>query len=179
MLSRVALGLKKSLVAGGAEVGSVPSSSDEVPKQILGHAKTSGVADLLSLCLVASGTSLIAGSSNILRAACEACRAMWALINGLEILFTKGHVYLFPLQTFWSHSLHRLDIGEHESGSMLGMESMKIVDAVAKALLKSKAMQVAIYYCLHQRLEFALSAAIQVLLTFSCYYIDLPNLFQV
>ncbi|OVA06997.1 Armadillo [Macleaya cordata] len=164
MLSRVAQGLKKSLIAGDLEVGSVPSSADEVPKQILDHAKTSGVADLLSLCLVASGSSLIAGSSNMLRAACEACRAIWALIFGLEILFTKAHVYLFPLQTFWNHSLLRLDIGEHERGSMLGMESAKVVDAVAKALLKSKAMQVAIYYCLHQRLESALSAALQLML---------------
>lgn len=160
MLSRVVQGLKRSLVGGSPEV----ASPNEVPKQILRHAKTAGVAESLSVCLVASGTSLIAGSPNMLRAACEACRGLWALVNGFEILFTAGNIYLFPLKTFWSHSLHRLDIGEHERGSMLGIESAKVIDAVAKALIKSKAMQVAIYYCLHQRMESALSAAIQLML---------------
>ncbi|KAI3986271.1 hypothetical protein MKX01_028552 [Papaver californicum] len=152
MLSRVVQGLKRSLVGGGPEVGSALASPNEVPKQILRHAKTAGVAESLFVCLVASGTSLIAGSPNMLRAACEACR------------LCGRNIYLFPLKTFWSHSLHRLDIGEHERGSMLGMESAKFIDAVAKALIKSKAMQVAIYYCLHQRMESALSAAIQLML---------------
>ncbi|KAF8393518.1 hypothetical protein HHK36_021762 [Tetracentron sinense] len=162
VLSRVAQGLKTSVSALVPEVVSVPSQVNEALEQILDHAKTSGVVDLLCLCLAASGSSLMSGSSNMLRTACEACRAMWSIIDALEILYMKEHAYLFPLNSSRSHSLLRLDIREHDHSSLVGTESTKIVDTIARAFLKSKAIQIAIYYCLHQRLETALSAGIQM-----------------
>lgn len=159
MLLRVAQGLKASQ---STSVPEVVSALDETLKRILDHAKTSGLVDYLCLCLVNSGSSLISGSSNMLRAACEACRAIWSLIDGLEILGMKEKPLLFPLHALRSHSLVRLDTREHDGSPLLGTESAKIVDVVTRAFVTSKAVQVAIYYCLHQRLEASLSAGIQV-----------------
>nr|DAD23930.1 TPA_asm: hypothetical protein HUJ06_025393 [Nelumbo nucifera] len=163
MLSRVSQGLRNSVSAAVPETASVPSPLDDSSKQILDHIKTSGVVDLLFVCLMTSGSSLMSGSSQMLRSACEACKAMWALVDALEILSLKQHAYLFPLDSIRSHSLHRLDIREHDQGSFFGVDLEKVIDAVTRAFLKSKAMQVAIYYSLHQRLESAVSSAIQLM----------------
>lgn len=72
MLSRVAQGLKASRVTLATEGVSAPSTVSEILQQVLDHAKTSGVADLLCSCLAISGSSLMSGSSHLLRAACEA-----------------------------------------------------------------------------------------------------------
>ena len=159
MLSRVAQGLKATHLTSGPEAG---SALNETFKKILDHAKTTGLVDLLCHCLVNSGSSLILGSSNMLRAACEAWRATWSLIDALETLFLRESPLLFPLNALRSHSLVRLDIRDHERGSLIGTESAKIVDVVTRTFVRSKAVQVAIYYCLHQRLEAAMSAGIQV-----------------
>lgn len=159
MLSSVAQGLKAFSSSSGPDVVSAPN---EVLKRILDHAKTSGLVDHLSLCLATSGTSLISGSSNMLRAACEACRAIWSLIDALELLYTRENACLFPLSSMQSHSLLRLNISDNERGSLVGAEAAKVVDVVTRAFLKSKAVQVAIHYCIHQRLEASLSASIQV-----------------
>ncbi|XP_042508121.1 serine/threonine-protein kinase TIO isoform X2 [Macadamia integrifolia] len=158
ILSRVAEGLRTS------ETVPLPPLVDEALKQILDHAKTFNVLDVLFLCLAASGSRLMSGATNVLCSACEACRAIWALIDALEVLSMKGHAYLFPLNTLRSNSLHRLDIKEHDRGSLNGTNMVKVTDAVVRAFIKSKSMQVAIYYCLHQRMELALSAAIQLML---------------
>jgi fused-like protein len=163
MLSRVAQGLTE---AHPTSVPEVVSALNETLKKILDHAKTSGLVDHLCLCLAISGSSLISGSSNMLRAACEACRATWSLIDALETLFQKESPLLFPLTALRSHSLVRLDIRDHERGSLVGTESAKIVDVVTRTFVRSKAVQVSIYYCLHQRLEAAMSAGIQVSLSF-------------
>ncbi|KAG6668932.1 serine/threonine-protein kinase TIO [Carya illinoinensis] len=160
MLLRVAQGLKASHSTSAPEV---VSALDETLTRILDHAKTSGLVDHLCLCLVNSGSSLISGSSNMLRAACEACRAIWSLIDALETLATKEKPLLFPLHALRCHSLVRLDTREHDRSPLLGTESAKIVDVVTSAFVTSKAVQVAIYYCLHQRLEASLSAGIQLL----------------
>ncbi|EEF42336.1 ATP binding protein, putative [Ricinus communis] len=150
VLSTIAQGLKATALTSGSE-------------KILDHAKTCGLVEHLCLCLATSGSSLISGSSNMLRAACEACKAIWSLIDAVETLFMNATAYLFPLNALRSHSLTRLDIRDQERGSLIGTDSARIIDAVTRAFLKSKAVQVAIYYCLHQRLEAALSASIQLL----------------
>ncbi|XP_058074020.1 serine/threonine-protein kinase TIO [Magnolia sinica] len=164
ILSRVARGLKASLSAVSPEVVSAPSSVPETSKEILDHARTSGIVDLLCLCLATSGSSLISGSSNMLPAASEACKALWALTDALEIMSTKGHANLFPLNSFRSHTLLRLDIKCNNQSTVLETQSSKIVDRVARTFLKSKPMQVATYYCIHQGLESTLSAVIQLML---------------
>nr|XP_024927877.1 serine/threonine-protein kinase TIO isoform X2 [Ziziphus jujuba var. spinosa] len=160
MLSSVAQGLKAICSSSGPDVVSAPN---EALKRILDHAKTSGLIDQLCLCLATSGTSLISGSSNMLRAACEACRAIWKLIDALEILYMKENTCPFPLTAMQSHSLLRLNISDQERGSLVGTEAAKVVDIVTKAFLRSKAVQVAIHCCIHQRLEASLSASIQLL----------------
>lgn len=162
MLSSVAQGLKPVSSSSGPDVVSAPN---EALKRILDHAKTSGLVDQLCLCLATSGTSLISGSSNMLRTACEACRAIWSLTDALEILYMKENTCLFPLTAMQSHSLLRLNISDQERGSLVRTETVKVVDIVTKAFLRSKAVQVAIHYCIHQRLEVSLSASIQVLLS--------------
>nr|CAN74246.1 hypothetical protein VITISV_014420 [Vitis vinifera] len=164
MLSHVAQGLKACAPTLVPDAASSPSRVNEILNRILDHAKTSGLVDHLCLCLENAGLSLLSGSSHLLRAACEACRAIWSLIDALEILFVKENVYSFPLNTLWSHSSLQIDNREQDRGSLVGIESAKIVDVVTRAFLRSKDIQVAIYYCLHQRLEAPLSAGIQLML---------------
>ncbi|XP_062119818.1 serine/threonine-protein kinase TIO-like [Humulus lupulus] len=167
MLASVAEGLKAFSPGSGSE------TPNEILKQILGHAKTCSLVDLLCLCLAISGSSLISVSSDKLRAACEACRAIWSLIEASEILYTKENAYRFPLSCLQS-SMLQLDNSNHE-GSLFGIESVKIVDAVTKVFLGSKAVQVALYYCLQQRLEASLCAAIQLLLRFCLHSAVVPG----
>lgn len=166
MLSRVSLGLKASKLAGNPEVFSV-SSVEEISKEILNHAKASKLVDLLSLCLTASGSGLMSGSSNMLPAACEACKAMWALIDALDVLSMKDKVCLFPLSSLCIQS--GVNISGNDHGELPETESDKIVEVVVSMLLKSKQMQVAIYYCLRQGLESTLSASIQLMMK-SCLF---------
>lgn len=161
MLSRVSIGLKACLSAGSPEVVSV-STVEETSREILDHARTPGFVDLLCQCLSASGSILMSGSPNMLPVACEACKAMWALIDALEVLTMKGHVYLFPVNSLFSHSLLRLNIRDNDHGSLPETESDRIIEMVVRTLLQSKQVQVAIYYCLRQGLEPTLSAASQV-----------------
>ncbi|XP_004307883.1 PREDICTED: serine/threonine-protein kinase TIO-like [Fragaria vesca subsp. vesca] len=128
-------------------------------QEILDHAKTSGLADQLCLCLATAGASLISGSSNMLRSACEACRAIWLLVDASEFFSTKGNVVSFPLNTMASPARD-----QDRGGSVILIESAKLVAVVTRALVRSKPVQVAIHYCLHQRLEASLYAGIQLLL---------------
>ncbi|KAL0358766.1 UNVERIFIED_CONTAM: Serine/threonine-protein kinase TIO [Sesamum angustifolium] len=123
---------------------------------------------LQSLCTLRqlqpiSGLSLISGSTNLLRAACEACRGIWSLIDAFEILSVKRSA-IFPLNALRSHSLVRLDINEHDERPSLGTNSGEVIDIITTAFLKSKAIQVAIYFCLHQRHEIGLCAGVQLIL---------------
>ena len=164
MLSSASQGLKAYFSSSDHKDATVP---DETLKQIMDHAKTSGLVDHLCLCLATTGSSLISGSSEMLRAACETCRAIWSLIDASEILHIKGSANQFPLSAMQSHSLARLDISDQERHSLINSESSKFVEAFTKAFLRSKAVQVAIYYCLHQRIEASLCAGIQVSISHS------------
>lgn len=159
MLSSVAQGLKDYSSSSGHEDISVPIQTF---KKILDYAKTSGFVDHLCLCLAITGSSPVSGSADIPRAACEACRAIWSLVDASETLHMKGNAKQFPLITMQNHHLLQLGIGIQEKDSSQATESAKFVDSVTKAFLHSKGVQVAIYYCLHQRLEASLCAGIQV-----------------
>ncbi|KAM7274398.1 hypothetical protein ACFE04_029062 [Oxalis oulophora] len=163
VLCKVTLGLKST------------TRENATLKQILEHAKTCGLVDNLCLCLATSGLSLLSGSSNMLRAACEASRAIWSLIDALESLFLKENSYLFPLNALRSHSLLRLDIKDHEHSPLIGVESARVVDAVTRAFLRSKGVQAAISHCLHQRQEVSLPAVIQLLSRCCLHSVIVPN----
>ncbi|GJS49820.1 serine/threonine-protein kinase TIO, partial [Tanacetum coccineum] len=150
IVSRVTQGLKASQVTKHADV------SINGLKEILDHAKTAGVTDTLLSQLVTCGTSLMSGSSYLLRAACEACKAIWSFIDAYEIQSTRETTHVFPLSSMHYPSLDRLNIK--------GDESAKIVESVARVFLRSKAVQIAFYHCLRQRLEAAWSSVIQIIL---------------
>ncbi|XVF23480.1 hypothetical protein REPUB_Repub13aG0042300 [Reevesia pubescens] len=164
ILVRVCQGLRAYSLTQVPKGISSPSVLNESLKQILDHAVTSRLLDHLCLCLATSGSSLSSGSTNMLHAACEACRAIWSLMDAHEIFFVKETPSLFPLDALRSHSLVRLDIRDNARGWLAGTESAKVVDAVTRAFVRSKAVQFAIVNCLHQHVEPVLSAAIQILL---------------
>ncbi|KAJ0234554.1 Serine/threonine-protein kinase TIO [Hirschfeldia incana] len=146
MLSRVAENLKTS-------------TPDSTSQQILEHANMSRIVDHLCLCLASSGSSLASGSSHMLAAACEACRAIWILIDTSETFFKNDNAYIFPLDALQNHRLSNHDQMNSEWGPL----SEKLVDTVARTYLRSKHMQIAVSHCLHQRTEAPLISAIQLL----------------
>ncbi|KAG9455567.1 hypothetical protein H6P81_000075 [Aristolochia fimbriata] len=158
MLTRVALGLKASV--SPANGISAPSPVTEIFEDILCFAKTSGIVDLLCQCLISLGSGLMSGSSSSFPAAREACKAIWALMDAHGILSMKGHNHLFPLNSLQSHA-H--DVGVQDQGLLFESEWGKLIDTVGRAFLKSKALQVAICYCLQQGVESSLAAAIQII----------------
>ncbi|KAJ0577415.1 putative protein kinase ULK-Fused family [Helianthus annuus] len=163
IVSRAAQSLKASLATNRADM------AINGLKEILDHAKSSGVADTLLSHLMTSGTSLMSGSASLLRVACEACRAIWSLIDAFEIQSTHQNAHVFPLSSMYSHSLDRLNINGDDPEPLIGIDSERIVDGVTRAFLRSKALQVAFYYCLRQGLEVAWSSAIQIILRCSLH----------
>ncbi|XP_057788862.1 serine/threonine-protein kinase TIO isoform X1 [Salvia miltiorrhiza] len=163
MLSQVAQSLRASAVTSNLDAASSSLPVNKTIQQILDHAKSSGVLNCLCLTLESSGLSLISGSTNLLRAACESCRGIWSLIDAFELLSQKGCV-LFPLNSLRSHSLLRLDIKDFDEAPSYGRDLGEAIDSIARAFLKSKAVQVAIYFCLHQRHEIGLCAGMQLIL---------------
>ncbi|KAL2921843.1 Serine/threonine-protein kinase TIO [Bienertia sinuspersici] len=170
MLNQVTLAVKAFPLSG-------PPKAIDILKQILDHAKTSGLVDHLCACLAACGTSMISGSANLSRAAAEGCRALWFLLNALESLSIKEKARAFPLTTLRSHSLGRLNISEYDKSLDIGTECEKVVDAITKAFLDSKPVHCAILYCLRQRNEAVLFAGIQLLLRCCMYNVIVPSVF--
>lgn len=161
MLSQVTQSLKAFVVATNLEAASSPPPVNKTIQQILDHAKSSGVLNFFCMSLESSGLSLISGSTNLLRAACESCRGIWSLIYAFELLSQKGYVS-FPLNSLRCHSLLRLDIKDSDEAPLYGRDLGEAIDSISRAFLKSKAIQVAIYFCLHQRHEIGLCSGVQV-----------------
>ncbi|KAG9158083.1 hypothetical protein Leryth_000237, partial [Lithospermum erythrorhizon] len=162
VLSRVARTLKASSAASVPDTVASNSDGTAISKNILEHVRTSSIVDLLTSCLSASGSSLIAGSSIFLEAACETCLALWLLIDAYEMLSLKENEHVFPLDSLQCHSAIDLDIQDHDQTPFLQTDSAKIIEAVAKAFIGAKSVRVAIYYCLHQRGDVASISVLQV-----------------
>ncbi|XP_071702240.1 serine/threonine-protein kinase TIO-like isoform X2 [Rutidosis leptorrhynchoides] len=158
IISGVAQGLKASMAIKHAEV------AKNTLKEILDQAKASGVIDALLSCLVTCGASLMSGSSNLLRAACEACEAIWSLIDAFEIQSIKENAPVFPLSSMYTRSSEMNNIKGDEGGPLTGTDSEKIIEAVTEAFLRSEAIRVAIFYCLRQCLVTSWSSVIQIIL---------------
>ncbi|CAI0412875.1 unnamed protein product [Linum tenue] len=158
VLSKVANALKTS----DSDTVNTPLMIER-SKQILDRAKTCGLMEQLCICLATAGSGLISGSSTMLRTACEACKAIWSLIDGVEALYMKSNPSLFPVTAFRSCSMRRLQIQDRERVSLVGTDSTRMIDAFVRAFLRSKAVQVAVSYCLRQRMETSLQATIQIL----------------
>lgn len=162
MFSRVVLGLRTLLLNEGAEKLAVSSLADEAFIQIMDNARTSGLVEIMCECLIISGSSLASGSSNMVPAACEACKVLWYFIEALEIISVKGQRQMFPLTFSRQLSLYQPDDRVHDQCPQTDTAAVKTIVMIGKAFLGSKEMQVAIYYCFHNGLESALHAAVQV-----------------
>ncbi|CAA0833278.1 Serine/threonine-protein kinase TIO, partial [Striga hermonthica] len=163
ILSQVAQSLRASAVASNPEAASTPFVVNKIAQQILDHAKSSGVIEYLCLSLETSGSSLISGSTSLLRTACESCRAIWSLVDAFELLSVKGSA-LFPLNTLRRNSPLKHDIRDNDEQQLHKTDSREMVEVITNAFLKSKSIQVAIFFCLHQRHEISLSSGLQLIL---------------
>ncbi|KAF8660732.1 hypothetical protein HU200_057474 [Digitaria exilis] len=152
MLSRVISGLKASMSSEG------PKSADKRLLKIIDHARRSQLLELLCECLIASGSDIISGSTNMVPAACEACKAIWYLAHAVDIMSISAHHFSFPLANSWrqTHSMQ-------EQGSMADSNSTNLINIFVKSFLASRPMQVAFYHCLHNGLESAIHACLQLI----------------
>ncbi|KAL3635049.1 hypothetical protein CASFOL_022103 [Castilleja foliolosa] len=164
VLSQVAQSLR-------ASAASSPFVVNRTVQQVMDHAKSSGVVDCLCLCLEISGSSLISGSTSLLRAACESCRAIWSLIDAFELLSANGSA-LFPLNSLRSYSVLKPDSKDHDKQQSCKTDYQQVVEVITKSFLSSKSIQVAIFFCLHQRHEISLSAGLQLILR-CCMHSDI------
>ncbi|XP_071704139.1 serine/threonine-protein kinase TIO-like [Rutidosis leptorrhynchoides] len=140
-------------------------------REMLDHAKAFGVIDDLLSCVATCGKSLMSGSSNLLRAACEACETIWSLIHAFEIQSRKENEPVFPLSSMYSNSLDQINIKD-EYVPLMGTDYEEIVETVTQEFLRSDDIRVAIFYCLCQRLEASWSSVIQIILR-CCLHNDL------
>ncbi|KAL3641597.1 hypothetical protein CASFOL_012412 [Castilleja foliolosa] len=162
VLSRVAQSLRASAVTSNPESASAPFVVNRTVQQIMDHAQSSGVLDCLCLCLETSGSSLISGSTSLLRAAFESCRAIWSLVDAFELLSANGSA-LFPLNSLRSYSL-KPESKDHDEQQSRKTDYQEVLEVITKSFLSSKSIQVAIFFCLHQRHEISLSAGLQLIL---------------
>ncbi|CAD6234940.1 unnamed protein product [Miscanthus lutarioriparius] len=152
MLSRVISGLKASMSSED------PKPVEESLLKIIDHARTSQLLELLCECLIASGSDTISGSTNMVPAACEACKAIWYLAHAVDIMSIGAHHFSFPLANSW-RQIHSMQ----EQGSMADSNSTNLINIFVKSFLASRPMQVAVYHCLHNGLESAIHACLQLI----------------
>ncbi|RCV20787.1 hypothetical protein SETIT_4G085900v2 [Setaria italica] len=152
MLSRVISGLKASMSSEG------PKPVDKTLLKIIDQSRRSQLLELLCECLIASGSDIISGSTNMVPAACEACKAIWYLAHAVEIMSISAQNFSFPFSNSWRH-IHSIQ----EQGSMADSNSTNLINIFVKSFLGSRPMQVAVYHCLHNGLESAIHACLQLI----------------
>ena len=133
-----------------------------IMSQILGQAKSLGTVEQLCLCLTSTGSNLASGSCSSAPVAAEACKAIWGLLKGLNILTTKGHRQSFPLSLLRDNAQTIAD--ERQSGAESRSDSATkyVIEQVIASLLKSREMTVAICYTLMHGSESGISSVTQV-----------------
>eukprot|EP01018_Ginkgo_biloba_P027021 Gb_09628 [translate_table: standard] len=169
MLARVASSLRKLPILGAALglASGVPMEQNTV--QILGQAKALGTVDQLCICLATAGSSLMSGSCNSAPAAGEACKALWVLIDALNLASGKVQRHVLPLNAIKAYALGLLDAKDPIEDLKAENASFGVIETVTNFLLKSKGMQFACCYALLQGSEFTLSSSMQVLMR-CCIY---------
>lgn len=161
MLSRVISGLKASMSSEG------PKPVEESLLKIIDHGKRSQLLELLCEGLITSGSDIISGSTNMVPAACEACKAIWYLAHAVDIMTISAHHFSFPLANSWQQAHSKLGGKLQETDSMEASISNNLINTFVKSFLASHPMQVAVYHCLHNGLESAIHASLQVILPYS------------
>ncbi|KAL5205789.1 hypothetical protein ABZP36_033998 [Zizania latifolia] len=157
MLSRVISGLKTSISSES------PKPVDESLVKIINHARSSQLLELLCECLIASGSDIISGSTNMVPAACEACKAIWYLAHAVDIMSLDTHNFSFPLANSWRQVHVMLDGKMQDQSSLPDSGSTHLMNIFVKSFLASRPMQVAVYHCLHNGLESAIHASLQLI----------------
>ncbi|EEE53136.1 hypothetical protein OsJ_35944 [Oryza sativa Japonica Group] len=166
MLSRVISGLKTSISSES------PKPMEESLIKIINHARSSQLLELLCECLIASGSDIVSGSTNMVPAACEACKAIWYLAHAVDIMSLGTHNFSFPLANSWRQVHAKLDGKMQDQGSLPAsqkkdslsdIDSTHLINIFVKSFLASKPMQVAVYHCLHNGLESAIHASLQLI----------------
>ncbi|KAF3341059.1 Serine/threonine-protein kinase TIO [Carex littledalei] len=147
MLYRVTLGLKTNISTKGQK------PVDNVLLQILDHAcSSSQFLELLFQCLLGCGSASHTEPSTLIPAACESCKVIWYLVYAMELMSLNDGQILFPLAC-WRRP---------GQDPLTDLRSAKLVDVVSRALLDSRQMQIALYYCLHNGLESCVNAILQL-----------------
>uniref|UniRef100_A0A0D9XYY2 non-specific serine/threonine protein kinase n=1 Tax=Leersia perrieri TaxID=77586 RepID=A0A0D9XYY2_9ORYZ len=165
MLSRAISGLKASISSDN------PKPMEESLIKIINHARSSQLLELLCECLIASGSDIISGSTNMVPAACEACKAIWYLAHAVDIMSLGSHNFSFPLANSWRQVHVTVDGKMQDQGSLPSLkrdslpdpDSTHLINIFVKSFLASKPMQVAVYHCLHNGLESAIHASLQLI----------------
>uniref|UniRef100_A0ACD5Y4V4 Uncharacterized protein n=1 Tax=Avena sativa TaxID=4498 RepID=A0ACD5Y4V4_AVESA len=157
MLSRVISVLKMSISSEG------PNPVEERLVNIIDHARKSQLLELLCECLIASGSDIISGSTNMVPAACEACKAIWYLAHAVDIVSLGAHRFSFPLASSWRQGHSKLDGKMQQEDSLPDSNSTSLINIFVKSFLASRPMQVAVYHCLHNGLESAIHASLQLI----------------
>jgi len=139
-----------------------PKHVEESLLKIIDHARRSHLLELLCKCLIASGLSVVSGSTNMVPAACEACKAIWYLAHAVDIMSITAHHFSFPLANSRQQVDLKLDDKLQEQDSMA--DSNDLINRFSKSFLGSQPMQVAVYHCLHNGPESAIHASLQVIL---------------
>uniref|UniRef100_A0A453ALE2 non-specific serine/threonine protein kinase n=1 Tax=Aegilops tauschii subsp. strangulata TaxID=200361 RepID=A0A453ALE2_AEGTS len=155
MLSRVISVLKASISSES------PNPVEESLVNIIDHARKSQLLELLCECLIASGSDIISGSTNMVPAACEACKAIWYLAHAVDIVSLGAHNFSFPLASSWRQGHSKLDGKMQEQDSLPDSNSSSLINIFVKSFLASRPMQIAVYHCLHNGLESAIHASLQ------------------
>ena len=141
-----------------------PKHVEESLLKIIDHARRSHLLELLCKCLIASGLSVVSGSTNMVPAACEACKAIWYLAHAVDIMSITAHHFSFPLANSRQQVDLKLDDKLQQQDSMADSNSTDLINRFSKSFLGSQPMQVAVYHCLHNGPESAIHASLQVIL---------------
>jgi fused-like protein len=164
LLGRVAIGLDK-IISSDNTTNAVDGNSTQegtIMSQILGQAKNLGTVEQLCLCLTSTGSSLASGSCSSAPVAAEACKAIWNLLKGLNILTVRGHKQSFPLSLLRGNAQSIADGRQNGAESRADSATKVMIEQVIASLLKSRDMNVAICYVLMHGSESGISAVIQV-----------------
>jgi fused-like protein len=167
MLSRVISVLKMSISSEG------PNQVEESLINIIDHARKSQLLELLCECLIASGSDIISGSTNMVPAACEACKAIWYLAHAVDIVSLGTRNFSFPLASSWRQGHSKLDGKMQEQDLLPDSNSTNLIAIFVKSFLASRPMQIAVYHCLHNGLESAIHASLQVVLSCLLIYVQI------
>ncbi|RLN35666.1 serine/threonine-protein kinase TIO-like isoform X2 [Panicum miliaceum] len=142
MLFRVMSWLKASMSSEG------PKHVEESLLKIIDHARRSHLLELLCKCLIASGLSIVSGSTNMVPAACEACKAIWYLAHAVDIMLITAHHFSFPLANSRQRVDLKLDDKLQEQDSMADSNSTDLINRFSKSFLGSQPMQLISRACL-------------------------------